>query len=632
MDSLLHIGLSNALVASLLALLVAAASAFCRRPALTHALWLLVLIKLITPPLFSIPVSWSTQTDAASVKGTEVAATARSSLSVLDWPDGDMASTDDIAQSDKTPPVDAAPSETTPLLADSRGPAQPLLSPSEETSAGPVTEVDRTETVSRLGKPIAAVAWLAGTLIWLVILVARGSRFRAVGRWARPAPADVVGVARELAARLGLRQCPAIAFLPARVSPLLGGLGWRPVLFLPEELWQRLSHEQRATLLAHELAHLRRHDRWVRALEVLATGLYWWHPVVWWARRELREAEEQCCDAWVVSLLPRATRAYATALVETLDFLAEDPLALPVAASGLGPIHDLRRRLTMIMRGGTPRSLSSAGFFLVVALGAILLPLVPSWAQQLAPPRPDREQAPPGAVQDNTEVPALESPPRPEGARDRDEVGRASNQVRESQRQVERARAELRRAEQRLAEARTAEEQDRLAQAGRSLQYGGQHPGQPRSPEDLGARLDQVEHKLDAVLEELHSLRRELRRGPSAPGVPGGPPGYGPARFGPAGGARPGEKVYPPGAVPALPSPAGPGVAPPAAAGAPAPPATPPLPDGGAGAAPPAVEVPEAAPAAPSPTPGALPGEAPSPPSPPPPRSTPPAPGRSIGI
>ena len=59
MNSLLEIGLNNALVASLLALPVAGLAAVCRRPALAHSLWLLVLVKLVTPPLVLIPLPWS---------------------------------------------------------------------------------------------------------------------------------------------------------------------------------------------------------------------------------------------------------------------------------------------------------------------------------------------------------------------------------------------------------------------------------------------------------------------------------------------------------------------------------------------------------------------------------------------
>ena len=71
-----------------------------------------------------------------------------------------------------------------------------------------------------------------------------------------------------------------------------------PHLVLPEELWGLLDATQQDAILAHELAHLKRRDHWVRRLEALACGLYWWDPVAWWARREVERAEERCCDAW----------------------------------------------------------------------------------------------------------------------------------------------------------------------------------------------------------------------------------------------------------------------------------------------------------------------------------------------
>ena len=85
--------------------------------------------------------------------------------------------------------------------------------------------------------------------------------------------------------------------------------------------------------------------------------------------------------------LPDSTRAYATALVETVDFLSETQIALPTSASGIGHVPDLGEDLPpMIMRGTTPKALSWAGFLAVVGLAAFLLPIWPTAAQP--PDRP----------------------------------------------------------------------------------------------------------------------------------------------------------------------------------------------------------------------------------------------------
>src|SRR5262249_50397059 len=164
-------------------------------------------------------------------------------------------------------------------------------------------------------KVLLLALWAAGSLGWFAVAGLRINHFRRLLRHARPAPEPVHEQARQLALRLGLRRCPGGWFVPAPLSPLLWALAGTARLLPPEALWNGLGDEQRATLLVHELAHLRRRDHWVRWLELLALGLYWWHPVVWWARHELREAEEQCCDAWVLWALPDAAESYARALV-----------------------------------------------------------------------------------------------------------------------------------------------------------------------------------------------------------------------------------------------------------------------------------------------------------------------------
>src|SRR5262249_52937721 len=142
--------------------------------------------------------------------------------------------------------------------------------------------------------------WAAGTLGWEGLAGWRLWRFGRLLRFARPAPRSWGQQARHMPARLRLESGPAEALVHGQDLPMLWAVAGSPRLLLPADLLSRLSKEQRATLLAHELAHLRRRDHWVRGLEFVVSALYWWHPVVWWACRELREAEEQCCDAWVV--------------------------------------------------------------------------------------------------------------------------------------------------------------------------------------------------------------------------------------------------------------------------------------------------------------------------------------------
>jgi hypothetical protein len=198
---------------------------------------------------------------------------------------------------------------------------------------------------------------------------------------------------------------PAIRLMPGAIAPLLWAGFGRTVLLLPARLTAEMDSERRSALMAHELAHLRRGDHFVRWLEIIVTALFWWHPVVWFARRELREAEEQLCDAWVVWVLPEARRAYASALVDTVEYLSElSPCrpSLPPLASGLGEVQNLQRRIVMIMRGSVPRRLTRLALAFGIGGAACLLALTPGRADDEPPPPP-----PPPAAPRAQEPPAL---------------------------------------------------------------------------------------------------------------------------------------------------------------------------------------------------------------------------------
>jgi beta-lactamase regulating signal transducer with metallopeptidase domain len=361
MDSLLQIGLSNAVVASFLALLALVVGSVCRRPAVVHGLWLLVLLKLVTPPLVRVPVPWPVSVDSSHATASRAG-----------FPT-------ELAAGPPTPGQEIAPAPFPLPLEGVEDPPPTEFRISVDTPAADVpAPVAARPVFARV--EVLALAWVLGSAGWFLLAGRRVARFQRLLRHARPAPPVLRNRVGRLARRLGLAECPGVWLVPGRVAPMLWAVGGPPRLLVPAELLCQVGPEQQDTLLLHELAHLRRHDHWVRALEFLALGLYWWHPAAWLARRQLREVEEQCCDAWVVSLLPGAGRAYALALVETLEFLSDTRPAVPLLASGIGQVSDLKRRLTMIMRGTTPRSLGWGSTLALFGLGALLLPSLPTWA------------------------------------------------------------------------------------------------------------------------------------------------------------------------------------------------------------------------------------------------------------
>ncbi|HSZ57914.1 MAG TPA: M56 family metallopeptidase [Tepidisphaeraceae bacterium] len=335
MDSLLRIALSNAACAALLALLAAAVSRlFPRRPALGHALWVLVLFKLLTPPVWTL----------------------------------------DLPTFHTPAPIAIAASPS------------PSVAVSDHSGSTPVPDTVRARRRLNISPSLAvATIWAAGSLFCGVIIVARLRRFGRIQRYASPAPPETQRQAHDAASQMGLQKCPPVFFLPGPVCPMLFVAFGHARILLPSALWDRLSPAQQSRLLTHELAHLRRGDHWVRLLELLVTVAYWWNPFLWWSRRELHIAEEACCDAWVAWAFPTDSDEYATALIETIDFASGPPL--PVLASGIGHFRTLKRRLIMIQQGRSMRTMGNLGWALIATIVLVVpFSLKMTQAQQASPP------------------------------------------------------------------------------------------------------------------------------------------------------------------------------------------------------------------------------------------------------
>src|SRR6185437_6728429 len=227
---------------------------------------------------------------------------------------------------------------------------------------------------------VVAGAWLCGSLVCGSIAVMRIRGFVRVLRDATPADASLQAESDQAAGRLGLRRFPRVWLLPGRVTPMLWSPLFCPRVLVPCELWHRLTRDQRRTLLLHELAHLKRHDHWARWVELLATLVFWWNPLVWLARSQLRQAEELCCDAWVTWAQPGGGDHYSEALVEVIDFLSQRFASrardfgspVPALATGVSRFRHLSRRLHMIDRATNHRHLGLAGIACLCAAMAAL--------------------------------------------------------------------------------------------------------------------------------------------------------------------------------------------------------------------------------------------------------------------
>jgi len=117
-----------------------------------------------------------------------------------------------------------------------------------------------------------------------------------------------------------MRLKPAVLLLSNGLGSPLSVGWWRPIVLLPTGLLMHLSVAQIEALLAHELAHIRRHDYLFNLVQAMVEALLFFHPVVWWLSRQIRLEREHIADALAVE----ATGA-ARPLAHALAALSELP-------------------------------------------------------------------------------------------------------------------------------------------------------------------------------------------------------------------------------------------------------------------------------------------------------------------
>ena len=213
--------------------------------------------------------------------------------------------------------------------------------------------------------PTIVAFWLAGVSILLLQLVGGWWRVRRIQAIAMLEPrSEWADSARRLADRLGIAR--ALRVVDSTMVDTPAVIGWmRPVVLLPVAALANLTPSQIEAILAHELAHIRRHDFIVNLAQTMAETLLFYHPGVWWLSRRIRSEREHCCDDIAVQLCGDAY-AYAAALTE-IAATGGSRHGLAVAATGGPLLHRVRRLL------GAENGRRSAGGMVIAGLALALV-------------------------------------------------------------------------------------------------------------------------------------------------------------------------------------------------------------------------------------------------------------------
>ena len=267
---------------------------------------------------------------------------------------------------------DATPSSVTPT---SSLPKIEAISPVISSTA-PVTPSIETEQsfFSRLDGVSLALA------IWAAIAIALGGWLtygafvvRRIVRNAHPLDThDWLTPLYEVADRLSLDEPPRLLGSTEAKMPFACGFV-KPTIVLPADC-DTWSADRRRAVLLHELAHVKRHDLVGHTLGRVVCALYWFHPLVWTAAKQLRNESERACDDLALSCGARASD-YAEHLLDIVTSVRRD--STPAVALAMARRKEFEGRMLAILdpelRHSTPSRRQSAALIGSLALIAIVV-------------------------------------------------------------------------------------------------------------------------------------------------------------------------------------------------------------------------------------------------------------------
>jgi len=320
-----------------------------RSPHIIHALWLVVLLKCATPPLWSNSAGmfcWVQSIDTSKAEETEVVAAPvvqhTADNSVLLEPvnveterlteSEPLASYDDVPQPVSTAEAHPKPTWITWLL----------------------------------------IVWVGGIVTSTAILCVQFIRCLLLCRNSDH-HAELQQAVELLAQKIGVRRRVRVLVTPSNVGPAVVGI-FRPVMILPEAIVRGASVESLHPVLMHELIHIRRGDLWLGILEKLTRLFWWFHPLVHWSVRQASRSAEACCDQESLAALKCSPRYYAQCL---LTILEQKKQLTPIpSCPGVRAVDITSNRLEQIMktRQGSLRNAKRWSICVLLLSALITLP------------------------------------------------------------------------------------------------------------------------------------------------------------------------------------------------------------------------------------------------------------------
>ncbi|MCP4711554.1 MAG: hypothetical protein GY869_23290 [Planctomycetes bacterium] len=222
-----------------------------------------------------------------------------------------------------------------------------------------------------------AVVWLLGVFIYLAIAAGKAVH---LSFWLRRNRCVLTETLQkeydQLLSQCQVKKGPGIWLVPGIPQPFVWGLV-RGSIYLPVHFVTDRSKAHRGEVIMHEIMHVVRFDALVNFLQIMAQGLYFFHPLVWLANKRIRREREKCCDEMVLAYKKSSPQQYGSALLDSfINASSSSKSASSLAIAG--PAKNIEGRIIAIMKPGKIFYCRPSGIAImtILLLAVLMIPTV----------------------------------------------------------------------------------------------------------------------------------------------------------------------------------------------------------------------------------------------------------------
>lgn len=217
---------------------------------------------------------------------------------------------------------------------------------------------------------ILCILWCIGIFLMLIRLIQSIYHFRAIKKSALPLQNPAVNrLYQNCLAEMQLKKSIPIYSTAFLRSPIIAGL-LKPCIYLPIHLISDYNENDMKFMLLHELGHYKYKDALANYFMNVVGVLYWFHPLVWYALKEMKNDREVACDTTVLKQIGKeAYMDYGNTLINFAEKMSHT--SFPFAAGISGSMKEMQKRVKNIANycpASFQKKLQSTFTFIIIAV------------------------------------------------------------------------------------------------------------------------------------------------------------------------------------------------------------------------------------------------------------------------